>query len=226
MLQALDVIYAPGLADVAVFTSSGTWFRPDGVRSAWVRLVGGGGGGGGASATAAGVSACGGGGGGGGYAEAIIPADQLTASVTITIGAGGAAGTAGANGGGAGGTTSFGALVVASGGAGGSGGAQGSLPPVLSGGGIGGVGLVGDFLVRGGDGATGVSALARVCGEGRGGASRFGGEQRATASGVTAAGGTGQPYGGGGTGGLNSPSQTAVAGGAGAAGLIVVVTVY
>ena len=82
-------------AQVDSYTSSTTWNKPAGARVVFAIMVGGGGGGGSGRRGAAG-SARGGGGGGGGAAvtETTWAADDLPASITVTIGAGGTAGAA------------------------------------------------------------------------------------------------------------------------------------
>src|SRR3990167_5666210 len=72
------------------FTGSGTWTKPSGIKGAHVVAIGAGGGGG---DTAVGN----GGGGGGSMVEAVFDAADLSATETITIGAGGAEATAGGN---------------------------------------------------------------------------------------------------------------------------------
>jgi hypothetical protein len=64
--------------NIQVFTTTGTWTKPAGVSTVYVKVVGGGGAGG-AFTTRSG----GGGGGGGGYAEGPI---AVTGNVTVTIG--------------------------------------------------------------------------------------------------------------------------------------------
>jgi len=91
-----------------IFTSSGTWTRPDGCRSIKVECVGAGG----SSGTAAGTSSTSnfglsGSGGGGAYASSIIDVSSISSSpVTVGVGSVGSEG----------GDTSFGVLVVADGG--------------------------------------------------------------------------------------------------------------
>lgn len=86
------------------------------LRAIRVICVGGGAGGAGAALTGASQNSIGQAGSGGAVAETFITdIAGLAASVTLTVGAGGTAGTAG-GGGGAGGDTSFGALCVAAGG--------------------------------------------------------------------------------------------------------------
>ena len=88
------------------FTVSGTWNKPANLKAVRVRVVGGGGAGGASGTTGAAQGSAGGGGGGGEYAEAVIPAATLGATVAVTVGA------AGAVSGGAGGTSSFGAHEI------------------------------------------------------------------------------------------------------------------
>jgi hypothetical protein len=118
------------IADVQIFTSSGTWTKPTGAKSINVQLFGAGGGGGGGRKDTAAITtkSGGGGGGGGGYLNITIPAAALLASESVTIGAGGTAGsgsssTGGGGNGGSGGTTIFKSLLCL-GGTGGSGGTR------------------------------------------------------------------------------------------------------
>lgn len=115
--------------DVQIFTASGTWNKPPGVMLVMVEAVGGGGGGGGGDRRAAGTNRFAGGGGGSGVRTLdIMPASDLSASETVTIGAGGAGATgagsdsSGGGDGSGGGDTTFGSLVLASGGRQGQGG--------------------------------------------------------------------------------------------------------
>src|SRR5690242_15519101 len=98
--------------DVQVFTANGTWTKPASAKIVHVEVVGAGGSGGGAGATGAGQWSYGDGGGGGEYASGWYDADDLAATVTVTIGAGGTASTgAGASGG----NSSFGTTITANG---------------------------------------------------------------------------------------------------------------
>ena len=100
---------------VQVFTASGTWTKPAGLRYAEILVVGGGGGGGGVTGNSA--NAIGGGGGGaGGHAVSYIAAASLGSTETVTIGAAGSGGAGGSTAGTAGGTTSFGSHLSATGG--------------------------------------------------------------------------------------------------------------
>ena len=101
-----------GFASMQVFTSSGTWTKPTGIKLVKVYVIGGGGAGGGG---ASGPEAASGGGAGGGAME-VIDVSSVS-SVTVTVGAGGSgnSGAAGGNGG----TSSFGSYCSATGGTGG-----------------------------------------------------------------------------------------------------------
>ena len=105
-----------GFASMQVFTSSGTWTRPSGVKIIKVTVVGGGGSGG----IANGLYSDGGdGGGGAGCAIEVIDVSTGPSSVSVTVGSG-ASGNGGYNNGGStGGTSSFGSYCQATGGEGG-----------------------------------------------------------------------------------------------------------
>lgn len=196
-----------GPASVQTFTGNDTWTRPAGIVNVVVEVVSGGGGGGGSNTT---DDRFGGGGGGGGYARLLTTAAGATE--TVTIGAAGTAGTA-TGAGGNGGTTSFGALVSATGGTGGPAGSAGAA------GGAGGAGSSGDINLTGqagGDSGTSTSAS----GEGGDPAGGFG--QGARISSAQAAGRTGIAFGGGGSAGHRASPGASQAGGAGAAGIVVV----
>ena len=87
ILGSGDISVAAGFKSIQVFTSSGTWTKPDGVSKVRVIVVGGGGGGGGVFASGTNDSSAGG--GGGGTAIKIIDVSSIS-SVTVTVGALGA----------------------------------------------------------------------------------------------------------------------------------------
>ena len=225
-----------------VFTANGTWVKPTAGTIALITLWGGGGSGARFGGTA------GGGGGGGACVQRLFQLSDLPGSAAVTIGAGGAAIASGTDANGnVGGTSSFGSLMTAYGGAGGSrtnvggtlsatgGGGGGSLAAgssstggaghgsILTGGNAGDTGDYG-----GAGGASGTSnGPAAFWGGGGGGAASVGGSatQRAGGDslnggdGATSNTGTAASVPGGGGGGSN---QTAVASGAGGAGLCIV----
>ena len=98
------VLENTGIRAMQVFTGSGTWSKPSGVRFVHVQILAGGGGGGGHGESGA----------AGGYAEKIVDVTGIS-SVSITIG-GGRGGTYYNNAGGNGASSSFGPYVSAGGG--------------------------------------------------------------------------------------------------------------
>lgn len=111
------VEWGPGIiAEYQEFTASGTWTKDPNASFVKVALIAGGASGSGDDSSAGRT----GGGGGGAYAERVFLASELTASVAVTVGAGGAGvtytgGDPGVTGN-HGGSSSFGAYLVARGG--------------------------------------------------------------------------------------------------------------
>lgn len=201
-----------GLQSQQVFTSTGTWTKPSGIKKIKVIVTGGGGGGGGGT----GSYNQGGGGGAGGTAIEIIDVSSVS-TVSVTIGAGGSGSTGQGAGGG---TSSFGSYCSA---AGGTGGFQGQ------GGGrcAGGAATGGDINITGGDGNSasgGNTADEPVSGHG-GGSYWGGGTGGSPAGGQTGNQDAGfnanNTWGVGGGGGDNS-SSGADNGGNGCGGIVVV----
>lgn len=222
-LLAGDTITAPGAPQVEVFAADGTWNRPNGVRSVIVEVVGGGGGSGGCAATGAGESAQSGGGGGGGYARKLITADDLDATVAVSIGDGGTAGASGANNGGTGGTSSFGTYCSATGGTGGGGRGASSAVQTAQGG-NGGSATGGDINVPGDDGGLGRQNGITSYGNPFGGGSMLAGLTRGQANASAPKAGTG--YGGGASGGTSAASTAARSGEVGSDGAVIVTTYF
>ena len=199
------------------------------LRAIRVKCQGGGGGGGGVANPSAGNVAIANGGGGGAYAESFITnISGLAASVTVTVGAGGTAGAAGANNGGAGGTSSFGTAVSANGGALGTTQAA-AVPPgnvTFTGLALGATTATGDITIVGEDSQFGhapdtANLVTSVGGNSVLGRSRRGQSNR-TGGGFSSAGFAGQGYGAGGNGAASGQNAGAVAGGAGAPGIVII----
>jgi hypothetical protein len=110
--------YTPSIV-IQTFTGTGTYTPTTGMRYCKIEVFGGGGSGGGSATTDANTLAISSGGGAGGYARGFFYATSIGTSQAVTIGAAGAAPSAGNNNGNAGGTTSVGALISATGGGGG-----------------------------------------------------------------------------------------------------------
>ena len=184
-----------------VFTQSGTWKCPAGVKSIHVILFGGGGAG---SSSGDGSGGCG---GAGGHMKSATLSVTPGTTYAITIGAGGKASTTT---GGAGGATSFSTLLSANGGSGGSLATAGSGG--TGGGGSGGSGAGGGTGSYGGNG-----------GKGNGGTAAGNGIAAAGGSGAAGTAGTGKYGGGAGGGGYggkggNGGNGTSSYGGGGGGG--------
>lgn len=209
---------------IQIFTASGTWIKPDGLSRAYARGIGAGGGSGGVATTSGVQLASAGGGGGGGYTEKLFLASDLANTETVTIGAGGAAGASGANAGGTGGNTIFADgkayAITANGGLGGAGGLAFGGPGTFLGG-AGGSASGGTINHKGGHAGHGVVLSASAASNlNWGGQSKMSG--MATVLGASGVGNAGELYGGGASGSFNNISQSARAGAAGAAGLVIV----
>jgi hypothetical protein len=200
-----------GLKPMQVFTATGTWARPAGIRTLLVFCLGGGGGGTGAAAS----YAVGGGGGGGGAAIELIDVTG-TASETVTIGAGGAGGSTAGGNGSTGGTSSFGAFCSATGGTGGTG-QTASNSQAMTQGGAGGAGSGGLLNLTGSPGNYGSREGGTIGKSGNGGASLLGGGGLGLNGSANGNPGTSPGSGGG---GCSTNSATARSGGAGADGIV------
>lgn len=222
--QLYDALLAavPGriIAPPKVFLNSGTYTPTAGTKFVIVRGIGGGGAGGGAPVTASGNVGLGAGGNAGAYGETRFTIDQIGASLSVTIGAGGIATTSQ---GGNGGNSSFGALVSFTGGAGGSS-AGNTAPPLTNGSGAAVSVVSGDAnIIRGAGALSLIGQIVSIsAGYSGAGANTLygagGGALNQTGNGIDALG-----YGAGGSGGLAfSANATARLGGNGSPGFIIV----
>lgn len=205
---------------VVGFTTSGSYSIPSNVSSIKVECLGGGGGGGGAQSAGGSNINGAGGGGSGAYAVSYLNRDQISGSVTVTVGSAGAGGAAGNNAGSAGGTTSFGAFVSAGGGGGGTGAAAGASSGVA---GAAGVATAGDLQIPGGLGINGIRATIALTTCVRGGAEGqygWGGQHYVTQGATTGQGAF--AFGGGGGGASSYAAAGNTAGGNGGAGIVLI----
>lgn len=211
-----------------IITSSGTYTPSAGTKSIIFECVGGGGGGGGCVAASSSAHLVSAGGGAGGTAMHYV--STLASSYAISIGAGGAAGTTSGTVGGDGGTTSVGTICVATGGKGGGGGNSGAVSSsntLVSSGGKAGAGTAGN-LRQGAYESAGVAVAAFQSNVGSGGGSTpygQGGLPTGTSTQGAIAGNSGSGYGAGGSGCASygaSGATSAVSGGAGTQGLVIV----
>ena len=207
--------------NVQTFVASGTYTPSTGMIVCEVVAVAGGGAGGGATVTTSAQYSAGAGGGAGEIGQGIFSAATIGASQTVTIGAAGT--PASATTGGAGGTTSLGALLTALGGSGGGVTSTGSGVSGV-GGGAGGTGGTGGFLhTAGNQGEPGwyaSSATFSISGDGASGPYGSGGKFSVTST--TGSGNAGRGNGSGGAGSANGISQSALSGGAGSIGIMVI----
>lgn len=200
----------PPPLNVQAFTSSTTYTPTQGTTRAIVFVTGGGGGGGGAGTL---NNSAGGGGGAGATAIAFL--SSVTSGVTVTVGAGGTAGASAAGTGGAGGQSAFG-TITANGGSGG----VGDPSAAGAAGGAGSSTVANATLAIAGAGG-GASSGGEGHMSGYGGSSFWGGGAQNKSDGSSGAGADGAAYGSGGSGAFRA-SGTNVAGGAGAAGVVLV----
>jgi hypothetical protein len=204
------------LVDVKILTASGNYTPTSGVTKVFIRMVGGGGAGGGVNATSSGA---GGGGGAGGYTEKLIAVTNTSYSYTIGTAGAGNSGAAGGNGGAT--SITIGSAITANGGTGGSYTAGSETNKFAAGGAGGTAGSGGDLMVAGQPGEAGMTfSSATLASSGNGGSSPFGGGGKGRVN-ATAAGIAGTGYGAGG-GGACAIANTANAGGAGTAGVIII----
>lgn len=207
-----------------VFASSGTWTRPTGCRAVLVTVIGGGGGGGGVTAQA---NRAGSGGGSGAAAQADLDVTSI-ASATITIGAAGAAGIGGVSNPGSGGTSSWADgtnTLTAGGGAGGLNDTSITAGGFLEGG-AGGTASGGDLNLPGARGQNAAAATLLLSGSGGSTPLGYGAGGVARSAGGGTAGHAGSGYGAGGSGGMNGSNTSAIDGGAGAPGIVIVEEFY
>lgn len=222
LLANLKAAVSGRLIGVRTFTSSGTYTPTPGTTKVIVEVQGGGGGGGGVAATGAAQYAVSGGGASGCYAKSLLTSGF--SGVSVTVGAGGAGGAAGANSGSQGGTSSFGSLISCPGGFGGAGQiAVGNGTPTF--GQVSGTqnNATGGNLVNASSNTAslgfGISSNGMVSGSGC--ASQFGGGGKGIV-GSSNAGLNAVSYGAGGGGAANNSSGSALAGGNGAPGVIMI----
>lgn len=202
---------------IQIFTSNGTYTPHASMKYCTIECWGGGGAGGGLTGLAS-TSVGTGGGGAGGYSRKTVAAATIGASKAVTIGTAGAAGTAGNYAGGNGGATSVGTICVANGGTGGNGGTPGGP-------GAGATPGTGDITAYGEYGGNGMVAAATTAAYGgKGGSTTIGvgGIGGIAGSGASSAGAVGVGYGTGGSGGYSNNTTTAVKGGAGLAGYVII----
>jgi hypothetical protein len=205
-----------------LFTTSGTYTKPAGLKFLDVEIMSPGGGGGGCGGTAAGNYSAAGGGGSGAWGRQLFDAASLPTSVAYVVGASGAGGAASAAGG-AGGTSSFSTLSV-TGGGGGAGSTQGTVG--AAGGGAGGVVTGGEIAATGGLGGFSYFVVASTfVFSGHGANSPFGQSGGAVVGGA-AAGINASGFGAGGSGATNTASQASPRGGGGGAPGFIRITEY
>lgn len=215
--------YVGRLLNIQVFYSSGIYNPTPGTKKVIVEMVGGGGGGAGAAAADSNSIAIGGPGGAGSYAKA-----QFTSGfsgVNVIVGSGGMGGTTSNPYASSGGTSSFGNLVSAAGGDSGKpAGPSGSFPfstvaATVS------ASPSGSGVIVGTPGEGAASSIALSTGvsiSSPGGSSRFGAGGFITAYGANGIDGAGYGAGGGPVATSTGTPNTALAGGNGSMGIVIV----
>lgn len=203
---------------------SGTYNTPAGCTRMDVIAVGPGGGGGGAVTGAANTGSSGGGGGGGGSCRLLIV--NPLSSYAYVVGAGGAGGAAGNNSGASGSAATTFAGMSAGLATGGGGSGAGTGPIFGSTGGTGGSASGGSLNFVGGAGGGGLILAASQVARGSGGGTFLSVSNQNLLPVGTGAGTAGNPYGGGGSGGVQAQGGASQAGGAGAEGVIFVLEYY
>jgi hypothetical protein len=215
------------------FTSSGTFVKADplgtgdiGLRAIRVRMIGGGGSGGSLGATGASEAAASNGGGGGGYCEKFITdIAGLSASETVTRGAGGSPAAAGENTGNSGTASTFNGMSAGGGDGGFSGLVRTSFPTLRAPMTSGGTSSGGDLNITGGPGGVGFTlgfgGTSEVIGGG-GGDTVLGSGASANFRNGDTANRRSPTVGGGGAGWSAIQNESAKVGGAGANGIVII----
>ena len=224
LLSAVIGLVGPGrLLNVQTFKSSGVYTPTPGTKKVRVKMTGGGGAGGGTAPTSSSQIASGVGGNSGTYSESIMIDIAIASGAACIVGTAGV-GSPGATGGN-GGASSFGSILFSPGGAGGSlgtAGGAGTAAPDLSSG-TPGSGSALSFTIPGG-GGTGpfnISAVSAGTKSGRGGDGQYGQGGASINGTISPRSATG--YGAGGGGNAAGPGAlTAIAGGSGSGGLVIV----
>lgn len=225
-VQLVDPAYVAAIASGKVgaintvrFIASGTYTKPANLLYAIIEVQAAGGGSGGRPATSASQCCVASSGGGGEYRKGSYAASAISAATTVTIGAGGTAGTSSGNGG-KGGNSSFGSLITAIGGDGGDVGTPttGTATAFSGAGGTGGTG--GQWYVAGGTGMPARCLASGVTAFSSGGHSFLSGLNGSM--GTSGSSLTGNQFGGGAAGAVAGNSSSAVAGNAGAIGMVII----
>lgn len=218
--NVIDPVPTAGTTNTLAITSSGTYDKPPGLKSAEVIVIGAGAAGGGVDGQGSGTWAAGAGGGAGEYREGSFLASELGATETVTIGAGGVGVSAGT--GGAGGNTSFGALITSNGGLGGVAKTGATTQGFASGGDGGSGGSGGDIAYNGNVGGMSAQSGASTSQSkgGDGASTSYGGAPRGPQG--DSAGNDASGNGAGGSGAVSTGTTDNYAGGDGADGIAII----